>query len=80
MVIPLLWVDVGVCSLCAILLSNNKQLACIIHEFKKFVNKHLQTKKNLRAGFDRVLRTQLKASPERRPEKAEVEVRRTNRS
>jgi hypothetical protein len=26
MVIPLLWVDVGVCSLCAILLSNNKQL------------------------------------------------------
>jgi hypothetical protein len=55
-----------------------KQLACIIHEFFEFVNMHLQTKKNLRAGFDRVLHTQLKASPERRPERAAVEVRRTN--
>jgi hypothetical protein len=50
------------------------RLTCLIHEFFEFVNKHLQTKKNLRAGFDRVLRTQLKASPERRPEKAAVEA------
>jgi hypothetical protein len=58
--------------------TTKRLLACIIHEFSEFVNKHLQRRKIFVAGFDRVLRTQLKASPERRPEEAVVDVRRTD--
>jgi hypothetical protein len=57
------------------------KLACIIHESRRFVNKHLEENcLVLFTGFDTVLCTLLKASPERRPAKAAVEARRADRS
>ena len=53
-------------------------LACIIHESSGFVNKHPQQIENLCCGFRQGASHPLKASPERRPEKAVVEARRVD--
>ena len=53
-------------------------LACIIHEFFGFVNKHPQQIENFCCGFRQGALHPLKASPERRPEEAVVEARRVD--
>jgi hypothetical protein len=55
-------------------------LARIIHERRAFVNHAPRIAVPAAAGFDAVLRTLLRASPERRPSIGRVEARRADDS